>query len=213
MAGAGYKNWTAGDVPSATQFDTFLQEQTVMVFASAAARDTALSVPKSEGMLTYLLDTNTLTVYTGTAWSTIGPSHGSLTSYTPVLFQNGVIANTNNYSRYHRSGRLITGWFYITATTTIGFSPFEVTVSLPVAAAQTSVIIGVGALTDVSLTPDSTFKGLLQVHTTGTDVTFKSTANNAEDDRLGIAGTSFIVPVASGDFLRGSFQYEAAADA
>lgn len=72
MAGAGYRDWVAGDVPTATQFDTFLQEQTVMNFASAAARDTALSVPKSEGMVTYQRDTNTFTVYTGTAWLDIG---------------------------------------------------------------------------------------------------------------------------------------------
>lgn len=140
----------------------------------------------------------------------IAPYTGALTSYTPVLFQNGVIANTNNYSRWQRNGRLISGWFYITSTTTLGFSPFEITVSLPVAAAQAGAIIGVGTLTDVSPTPDRTYKGMLQVHTTGTDVTIKNVASSVEDDRLGI--NDFAVPIASGDFLRGQFVYEAAAD-
>lgn len=68
MAGAGYRNWTAGDVPTAAQFDQHLQEQTVMVFATAAARDTALSTAKSEGMVTFQKDTDQLTFYTGLAW-------------------------------------------------------------------------------------------------------------------------------------------------
>lgn len=72
MAGSGYRDWTAGDAPTAAQFDTFLQEQTVMVFASAAARDTALSTVKAEGMVCYLLDTKRYEAYIGTVWVRIG---------------------------------------------------------------------------------------------------------------------------------------------
>jgi hypothetical protein len=68
MAGAGYKLYTTGDVLSASDVNTYLQQQTVMVFASAAARTTALASVLAEGMVTYLKDTDVVEIYTGAAW-------------------------------------------------------------------------------------------------------------------------------------------------
>ena len=74
MAGAGYKLFNTGDVLTAAQVNTYLQEQVVMVFASAAARTTALSGVLAEGMVSYLKDTNATEVYDGSAWVGIGNS-------------------------------------------------------------------------------------------------------------------------------------------
>jgi len=68
MAGAGYKLFNTGDVLTAAQVNTYLQEQTVMVFASSAARTSALSGVLAEGMVSYLQDTNAVEVYNGSAW-------------------------------------------------------------------------------------------------------------------------------------------------
>lgn len=68
MAGAGFKVWSTGDLINASEFNTYIMEQTVMVFASSTARDSAISSP-SEGMFAFLKDTNTLTFYTGSTWS------------------------------------------------------------------------------------------------------------------------------------------------
>jgi hypothetical protein len=68
MAGAGYKLFNTGDVLTAAQVNTYLMEQTVMVFADAAARTTALSGVVSEGMISYLKDTNAVEVYDGSNW-------------------------------------------------------------------------------------------------------------------------------------------------
>ena len=68
MAGAGYKLWSTGEVVTAANVNTYLQQQTVMVFASSAARTTALSGVLSEGMFTYLLDTNAFQYYDGASW-------------------------------------------------------------------------------------------------------------------------------------------------
>ena len=68
MAGAGYKLFNTGDVLTAAQVNTYLMEQSVMVFADAAARTTALSGVVAEGMLSYLKDTNAVEVYNGSAW-------------------------------------------------------------------------------------------------------------------------------------------------
>ena len=68
MAGAGYKLFATGDVLTAAQVNTYLMQQTVMVFASSAARTSALSGVLAEGMVSYLQDTNSLEVYDGAAW-------------------------------------------------------------------------------------------------------------------------------------------------
>jgi hypothetical protein len=74
MAGAGYKLYATGDVLSATDVNNYIQEQTVMVFASAAARTSALTAVLAEGMMSYLQDTNAVQVYNGSAWVAVGGS-------------------------------------------------------------------------------------------------------------------------------------------
>ena len=66
MAGAGFKLFADGNVLLASEVNTFMMEQQIMVFADAAARDAAILSP-SEGMFAFLKDTDTLTVYT-TSW-------------------------------------------------------------------------------------------------------------------------------------------------
>lgn len=81
MAGAGYKLFATGDVLTAAQVNTYLMQQTVMVFASSAARTTALTGVVAEGMVSYLQDTNATEVYDGSAWVGIANS-GDITSVT-----------------------------------------------------------------------------------------------------------------------------------
>ena len=81
MAGAGYKLFNTGDVLTAAQVNTYLNEQTVMVFASSAARTSALSGVLAEGMMSYLQDTNAVEVYDGSNWVSVG-STGDITGIT-----------------------------------------------------------------------------------------------------------------------------------
>ncbi len=71
MAGAGYKAFATGDVLSATDVNTYVMQQSIMVFASSTARTTALSAVLAEGMASYLLDTNKFEIYNGSAWITV----------------------------------------------------------------------------------------------------------------------------------------------
>jgi hypothetical protein len=82
MAGAGYKLFNTGDVLTATEVNTYLQQQTVMVFASSAARTSALSGVLAEGMMSYLQDTNAVEVYNGSAWTSIGGGGGDIEGVT-----------------------------------------------------------------------------------------------------------------------------------
>jgi len=98
MAGAGYKLFNTGDVLTAAQVNTYLQEQAVMVFASAAARTTALASVLAEGMVSYLKDTDATEVYNGSAWVSIGSS-GDITGVTTGTdsgLTGGVTSGTAN---------------------------------------------------------------------------------------------------------------------
>lgn len=70
MAGAGFRTFAVGEVLTANNVNTYLMQQTVMVFATAAARTSAITAP-SEGMVTYLSDSNSFWYYSGTAWTEI----------------------------------------------------------------------------------------------------------------------------------------------
>lgn len=208
MAGAGYRDWSPGDVPTATQFDQYLQEQTVMVFADASARDTALSIVKAEGMVAYLLSTNSLTVYTGSSWSTVGPVHGALTDWTPTITQLGSVTFVDTYSRYQRIGRRIECWFRLDVTGS-GTSGNPVVIGgLPATAATSALMCGYGEAFD----SDDTAKygcGLYLASTTTVDFRVSALTQDT-DNRLGVVG---ITQLAVNDVLTGSFSYEAAADA
>jgi hypothetical protein len=67
MAGAGKKTFTAGEVLTASDVNTYLMEQSVMVFAGTAARSSAIPTP-SDGMVTYNQTNNSLEAYNGTEW-------------------------------------------------------------------------------------------------------------------------------------------------
>ena len=88
MAGAGYKLFATGDVLTAAQVNTYLMQQTVMVFASSAARTSALSGVLAEGMVSYLQDTNTLEVYDGAAWVGATGDITALTAGTGISITN-----------------------------------------------------------------------------------------------------------------------------
>ena len=78
MAGAGFRTFTAGEVLSASQVNTYLMQQSLMVFAGTAVRGSAITSP-SEGMFTYLTDTNTLQYYDGAAWQAFSSGGGGAT--------------------------------------------------------------------------------------------------------------------------------------
>jgi hypothetical protein len=72
MAGLGYKDFTVGQVLTSAEVDGYLMQQTVMKFADASARTTALTGVLAEGMMSYLADTNAVEKYDGSAWTAIG---------------------------------------------------------------------------------------------------------------------------------------------
>lgn len=74
----GWKQWISGEVVEHTAFQTYLQDQVVQTYAGTAARSSALGTAVSEGMVSYLEDTNKIEVYDGSAWLEIATTAGTV---------------------------------------------------------------------------------------------------------------------------------------
>jgi len=68
---AGRKVFTSGEILTAADVNSFLMDQSVMVFADSSARSSAIPSP-SEGMVTYVEDANRVEVFDGSAFGPIG---------------------------------------------------------------------------------------------------------------------------------------------
>jgi hypothetical protein len=90
---AGYFDFTAGGVLSAANLEDYCEAQSIMRFASTAARDAALVTIKTNGMFAYITGTSQLTVYTGTTWLVCD---AQVTAWTAVTFVN----SWANYAGY-----------------------------------------------------------------------------------------------------------------
>lgn len=95
-AGLGFKDFTTGEVLTAADVDGYLM-QGIWVFASAAARDAAVTSPQ-EGNACYLKDTNQVLTYSGSAWVAVGggsplTTKGDLYTYSTTDTRLGVGAN------------------------------------------------------------------------------------------------------------------------
>lgn len=86
MAGLGWKAWTT-ETLSAPEMQGYLQDQTVMRFASASQRASVLSNP-SDGMMTYTEDSDRLWVWeAGSYWRPVDGRWPTVT--TGVTFPSG----------------------------------------------------------------------------------------------------------------------------
>jgi len=87
-----YKVFSNGDALTGGELNTYLMNQSVMVFASATARTAALPSP-SEGMVTYLEDTNTLYLWNGSTWQSIV----SVVGTGNILINSNFLINQRSY--------------------------------------------------------------------------------------------------------------------
>lgn len=210
----GYHDWAAGEDVTAANLEDYCQNQGIMRFASAAARDTALSVVKTEGMFAYLKDVNTLTVYTGSAWSTVGPVHGAPPNIAATITQSGSVTFSNNWCNYVRVGRMIVGnaQFVITGS---GSASNAIVIGGFPASALADIPIGTGWLTDISA-PNS-YHVIPYFATTSTIQLYRSPAGGVAALSTWVMGSGsssgFTAGLAASDIIAFSFAYPAGADA
>lgn len=83
MPGLGRKVWAADEVLAATDLQNYIQDQVVFVYNDATARTSGILSP-TEGMVSYLKDTNLLYAFDGSSWVEIAPNVGTPGTYTKV---------------------------------------------------------------------------------------------------------------------------------
>jgi hypothetical protein len=97
MAGLGYKAFSAGAVLTAAQVQGYLQDQAVMTFASSAARAAAITSP-SQGMTTYLTDSNTYWQWFDAYNSSTNPGGAASAGWYPLSGSVAFHGNRDNTS-------------------------------------------------------------------------------------------------------------------
>lgn len=98
MAGLGHRAWIPGEIIAANNIQQYLMDQSVQVYANAAARTAALIGFISDGMVSYLKDTNSLEIFDGTSW--VPPVPNATTSTRGLTFA----LPTSVPGQYLRSG-------------------------------------------------------------------------------------------------------------
>jgi hypothetical protein len=115
MPGLGKKTFTAGDVLIAGDVNNYLMDQTVMNFATVAARSSAIPVP-STGMVSYVGDTGSETpastipqiqAYTGAAWQNLD---GLTLVANPTFTSTSTWALDNVFSSAFTNYRVVIEW-------------------------------------------------------------------------------------------------------
>jgi hypothetical protein len=97
------KVFSAGEVLAAADVNEFLQDQAVMTFAGTAARGSAIGTA-TEGMFTYLEDTDAYESYNGTDWVSAIPL-GAWTAFTPTWTNLTVGNGVYNKAHYRLVGK------------------------------------------------------------------------------------------------------------
>jgi hypothetical protein len=96
MAGLGRRTFAPGEVLTASNVMNYLQDQVVQTYAGTAARGSAIGTAVSEGMISYVADTNSVEVYDGSDWLGLGPSNNIVQIVTGTT-TTSVVSNTSTF--------------------------------------------------------------------------------------------------------------------
>ena len=97
MVGLGFKTFNANDVLTAAQVQGYLQDQAIMKFATAAARTSALASP-TQGMMSFLSDSNTYWQYYEIYNSSTNPGGAATAGWYPAEGTTLFAGKRNNTS-------------------------------------------------------------------------------------------------------------------
>ena len=202
-ANAGYHLFNTGDVLTASQVQFNLQNQTIMYFASSAARTSALNGVLVEGMFSYLADTDSTEYYSGSAWTSIS-NPGDITAVTTAAgsglsggASSGAVALSlaSSYTAKTAAYTFVAGdeynLFSMNAATSVQFNiPTDATYNFAVGTEfNVFWITGVGQPTIGAVTPGTT----TVISTGATSATPKLRVANSGATIKKLAANSWIV--------------------
>lgn len=189
--GSGFHDFASGEVLTANNVDGYLMRQTVMTFATSAARDSDLSGVLDEGMVAYLEDNDQLTYYNGSGWRVI---YQAKTAWTPT-FTNLTVGNGTLAGEYARFGELVHVSFELTWGSTTSISGSVSISNLPVNAATAVPTIGQGLWTDSGTTVRAGF------------LLITGAASAALHSDQNVVNSTNPFTWTTGDVMRGSMDY------
>lgn len=134
MPGLGYRTWVAGEKARSANIQSYLQDQTIMVFSTTTVRDASLTSP-SEGMVAYISTDDKFMFYNGVAWVDFLYPGQYITTWTPVVFIGAAVEYTSvtvDYARWSRVGRRVHAFARITFDATPPAGTGNLNISLPV---------------------------------------------------------------------------------
>jgi hypothetical protein len=143
-----YKTFLAGTEGLASDINTYLMNQSVMVFTNATARLAAIPTP-TEGMVTYLTGNDHFAIYSGTEWVVYDIGWNA---WTPTL-TNLTLSTTGSPGTisafYARIGKTIVAQVYcnVGTTPTIG-GQFSISLPVDIANSNRSGVIGTCLMRD-----------------------------------------------------------------
>ena len=199
-AGLGFKTFTTGEVLTAADTNGYLM-QGVLVFASSAARASAITSPQ-EGQYSFLKDTDALEYYTGSAW--VGAPVGDITAVTTAAgsglsggASSGAVALSlsSSYTAKTAAYTFVAGdeynLFSMNAATSVQFNiPTDATYNFAVGTEfNVFWITGVGQPTIGAVTPGTT----TVISTGATSATPKLRVANSGATIKKLAANSWIV--------------------
>jgi len=121
--GLGFIEFSTGDVLSAAAANGYLASQTVMVFANAAARTSAIATPY-EGMISFLKDTDSMEYYSGSAWVAVsGGASGGMTLLSTTTLSGASTTISSISQSYKNLQILITGVTFASGANVLRIAP------------------------------------------------------------------------------------------
>jgi len=188
-AGLGFKTFATGDVLSAADVNGYLM-QGVLVFASEAARNAAITSPQ-EGQFAYTKDNNSLWYYTGSAWAASGAT-GDIEGVTAGVGisgggTSGTVTITNSMAtEIAAKGDLIAGTgsqtfdnLTVGANNTILTADSSTATGLKWAAAAAAGAAGYGATLTTNANKSTTSTSYVAIDSTNLRVTATPTSTKA----------------------------------
>ena len=192
-----FKTFTAGSVLTASEVNTYLMKQAVIVC------DASTDYPASpvEGMFVFDKTLDAFLAYDGAAWvRALALDSSAVQSWTPAITQSGAVTVTVNEALYVRQGAFVDAWANLSVTGT-GTANNNVTTSLPVTSTMTvNHVIGNGFIFDSSAADTFAVSATLQ----GTTQAGFQTVDTTAAGSWGIAPN---VGLASGDTIRFRLRY------
>jgi hypothetical protein len=140
VAGLGRKVFVSGEILTAADLQGYAVDQSVMVFDDSTARTAAIPTA-SEGMVTYLKDTDLVTVFDGAAYKAVGTILQVVESRRTDVFSQSV-------ARGATSNDAITATITPTSTSSKVLVTVSLTVGLSVDGGVMALLFRDGTVTD-----------------------------------------------------------------